>query len=264
MDRRTICMALSLFSACSPPEPAPDDIDGVLHFLWDGWESGDDDSLVDAVANLDQALLSEDEGLPFKGSQSRLVASQIAALPFTGGIPDPSLANGFFVATEMGCSFAEIDLVFSALNQDELHPGSYDFYERNYTSDESAYRAGDVDTLTWDVEIHASPAGFEYVEYIQGGSRRIAGTSESPILLGRTHLLEPATEDDENKSFTQDYQLDVYYERSSGELVHLWVVWRAIDMGTIGDQDSAALIAVTLSEGQKWDEVTTEACEALR
>ena len=47
-------------------------------------------------------------------------------------------------------------------------------------------------------------------------------------------------------------------------MVHIWAIWRQIDMGTFGDQDSTALIAVTLAEGEKWDEETTELCEGLR
>ena len=257
---------LLLAVGCSRPDPAPDDLDGVLHFLWSGWEEGSDASLEGGIANLDAALLSleeQGEGLPYKGTQTDLTREEIDTLTFTGGVPDPSLANGFFVGTEMACSAAEIDELFAALDQDELHPGTYDFYERVYTSDPEPYFAREVDRLTWDVEIHASPVGFDYIEFIQGGSRFLEWDGGG-VVLGRTHLIEPATEDDDNKSFDQDYQLDVYYERAPGELVHLWVIWRQIDLGSYGDQDSTALIAITLGEGEDWDEDTEALCEDLR
>lgn len=256
------CMA-----ACSRPDPAPADLDGVLHFLWDGWDETSEKSMAEAIGNLDAELVALDEagdGLPYKGAQTRLTTPQIEGLTFTGDTPDPALANGFFVATEMDCSAAEIDEVFSALNQDELHPGTYDLYERTYTSDEAAYRARETDRLTWDVEIHASPAGFDYVEFIKGGTRWIEGAPGGDGIVARTWLIEPATEEDNNRSFDQDYQLDVYYERADGAMVHIWAMWRQIDMGTLGDQDSAALIAVTLSNGQGWDEDTEALCAELR
>ena len=255
------CLVLVLSTTgCTRPDPAPEDIDGALHFLWDGWDEGEEGSLAEAVGNLDTQLAE----LSFKGAQSRLVTEQIAHLQFSGEVPDPQLTNGMFVATEMGCTYDEIAEVFTAKAQDEQYEGTYDSYERTYTSDDAAWRSGEADRITWDVEIGASPAGFDYVEFISGGARKVEGGPASDILLARTWLREPATEDDDNRSFDQDYQLDVYWEREDATMVHIWAIWRQIDMGTFGDQDSTALIAVTLAEGEKWDEETTELCEGLR
>jgi len=246
----------ALLVGCSRPDPAPEDVDGVLHFLWDGWDQGDERELAEAITNLDAALTE----LPLRGAQTRLTTSQVQQLEFTHDTPDPSTANGFFVGTSMACTDDQIATVFTAKDQDQQYPDTYDFYERTYTSDDAAWRQGQADRITWDVEIHASPAGFEYVEFISGGARRVPDGPAGDILLARTWLREPATEEDDNRSFDQDYQLDVYYEREPGSMVHIWALWRQIDMGVLGDQDSTALIAVTLSEGEKWDERTEELC----
>jgi len=233
-----------------------------MHFLWDHFAEGEDDALAEAVVNLNGALPLDD--LPARGAQSRLQPAQLSTVGLED-VNDPSLANGFHVITELACHLDALEAVFIATNQDELHEGSYDGYLRTYTSSVDDYLARQTPHLTWDGEIQASPAGFDYIEHISGGVRRLPtlDSERSPfgdVLLGRTWLLEPATEDSENRSFDQDYQLDIYYEREPGLLVHTYVIWRQVDFGALGDQDSAALIAVTLSESEKWDKATVELC----
>lgn len=263
---RVLPLLLTL-SACAGVDPAPEDVDGLLHFLWDGWADADDAAMHEAIVNLDGALPIDD--LPTRGGQTRLTADQLASLGLEGN--DPSLANGFFVVTELACTVDEVEQIFIALDQPTQYPDAYDDYERVYTSDDAAYRARSTTTLTWDVEIAASPVGFDYIERISGAIRRIGdgedGTTELPRgewFAARTWLTEPAEEDDDNRSFEQDYQLDVYYETTPGRTVHVYGIWRQIDLGALGDQDSDAVVSITLNNSESWDRRTEELCAALR
>lgn len=272
--RPALLIPLLLTAACSRPEPAPEDIDGALHYLWDGWEAGDDEGLAQAVSNLDAELQRlEDEGsdLPYDGTQSRLAADQVEGLHFTGEPPDPSLGGPFFVAMPIGCTLDEAARVASATNQDELHPGSYERYERTWTNDGEAFFNGEEAFLRWDVELDATygfPVNYSFTERLKGGLRRVpGGPGGDDVLLGRTHLIEPATDEDDNKSFDQDYQLDVYFARPSDDglsMVHVWAVWRVIDLGASGNQDSRLVIGTTISNAIGWDEEVTGICARYR
>jgi len=265
MSRRPALILLTALAACRAPAPAPQDLDGLLHFYWDGFDGAETRDVAAALASLDEAVPHGD--LAFRGAQTRLVPAQVAPLGVAHADQVGS-ANGFFIITEMACTLDELDQLFIATDQDELHPGSYDGYSRTYLSDLAAYRDRQVETLDWQTTIDASPAGFAYTSELRGGVRWVPGRDpdgvRGPTLLGRTWLTEPAATDDNRRSFTQDYQLDIYYEREPAQSVHVYAIWRAIDMGTLGDQDSAALIAVTLSSSAKWDERVEEHCEALR
>ena len=247
---------------CRAPEPAPDDLDGLFHYYWDHYQDGDARDLADALAALDAAI--PHDALPLRGAQTRLTSGQLATVGLEG-IADPSRANGFFVITEMTCTLDELEEIFIALDQDVLHPNTYDAYERVYTSDLDPYLAREVEHLTWLTTLDASPAGFAYTERLSGGVRWVPGRDatgpESATLVGRTWLLEPATEDEPDQSFDQDYQLDVYYERAPGEVVHVYGIWREITIKVLGatqTQDDNALIQVTLSESEKWDKRVAE------
>jgi hypothetical protein len=244
-------------------DPAPADLDGLIHFFWDNYRDGENETLAAAVPNLDATI---PDSLPLEGAQTRLTSEQLNSIEVDGP-PDPQLANGFFIITELACTLDQLEMINIALNQDEQFPGTYDGYERVYTSDVDAYRTREVQTLTWDVTIEASPAGFQYTERISGGVRRISAERRDPFLgdalVFRTWLTEPATESDDNRSFDQDYQLDIYHEPEPGRLIHTYAIWRKIDMGALGDQDSAALIAVTLGGAKDWDKDTEKLCEAL-
>jgi hypothetical protein len=257
--RRSFIVLLSA-AACGRVDPAPEDLDGLIHFFWDSYADGENDDLARAIPNLHAAIPAT---LPLEGAQSRLVASQLASIEVAGS-PDPQQANGFFIVTELACDLDRLEAINIALNQDEQFPGTYDAYERSYTSDVDAYLARETDRLTWDVTIQASPAGFDYLERISGGVRRISAERRGDLLgdalVFRTWLREPAEESDDNRSFEQDYQLDIYHEPEPRRLIHTYAIWRKIDMGSLGDQDSAALIAVTLNGAKNWDQDTEKLC----
>lgn len=255
---RTLWLSiLVLGTACSRPEPAPADMDGALHYLWDGMDAGEDADMAQAAINLDAELdrliAEENAKIPYDGAQSRLTIEQVADLEFEVDTPDPSVGGPFFVANELACSTAEIERVFTALNQDELHPGSYDRYERTYTTDADAFYAGDTNVLSYTVELEATygfPVNYTFTEFLQGRVRRVDGGEFGDVVLARTHMVRPSEDDDDNKSFDQDYQLDIWWERPSDDgpkIMHIWTVWRVIDLGSLGDQDNRAVIGTQIN-----------------
>lgn len=82
-----------------------------------------------------------------------------------------------------------------------------------------------------------------------------------PLLMSRAVLKEPAyfSGSDERALF-QDYQLELYYERAPGEILHLYVIWR--DMVPLANQDfsSESTQRLVLDGLAEWDEDAESYC----
>ena len=74
--------------------------------------------------------------------------------------------------------------------------------------------------------------------------------------------MEPATftSPDSSAQFDQDYQIDLYYERSPGELVHMFAVWRRMSFNTRSTDDDF-FVSTALSSFIDWDVRMAELCQ---
>ena len=244
---------------CRNVDPAPADVDGLLHFFWAGWSALDDDSLIEGVVNADFALGALDE--PTDGRLTDLTPDE-AAVVEVEGTPDPALAAGFFFAAKFACSIDPLEAIVIALEQDELYEGAYDTYTRAYTSDVDAYLGRTAPTLGWDVALTSSVLGGAFDETLRGEVRRVSviDAAFGPVLVQRTWMPSPAVFEGGNRSFTQDYQIEIYWERTPGEIVHLYGLWRAFDYGSGFTQENDAAIGIVINNLKKWDEGTAELC----
>ena len=82
---------LVLLLACRNIEPAPEDLDGLLHYLWENGRTGDDAQLAEAIENLDAAVGDFTETTD--GVVSRL-STEEADLVSPRGPFDPANAAG--------------------------------------------------------------------------------------------------------------------------------------------------------------------------
>lgn len=247
-----------LLMGCRNVDPAPADLDGLARFFWSGFEVLDDASLIDGVVNADAALADLDE--PIDGLLTDLTAEEAATVPVDGA-PDPALAAGFFLASKFACTVDQVERIVIALDQLALYEGAYDTYTRTYTADDAAYLAREADTLSWDVALTSAVLGGKFSETLHGAVRRPAAEAPfGPFLVQRTWMPTPAVFEGGNRTFTQDYQIEVYWERAPGEMIHLYGLWRAFDYGSGFTQDNEAAIGIVLGNLKKWDEGTAELC----
>lgn len=257
--------ALFVFVACAASgcvAEAPKEIDALLHYFWDEFESSP--AVIDgAVTNLHAALGGDDLANRKDGELKDLEQAEIADLPVTRiGAPNASDASGFFMGRKFTCDFPQLEKISYWLDQKSLYSDDYEKYSRVHTSSLDAYLQRQTDTLTWDsmYTTKISTATFEAKN--TNSMRYLPGPSGlGPVLLRRSWLPEAAGAS--GGSFGQDYQLEIYYRRGDGAIVHAYGVWRDMTVGGITD-DQDFFASVMIDQMDKWDSKTETLCKEGR
>ena len=235
-------LLIALIATACKVEPAPEDLDGLAHWFWQHLDDEDPEALQAGAANLYAALDAASFEGPTDGSISTLSVEELALVDKAG----ESLQDlyGVFMANDVACSTALLEYQIYAQEQDEMHPGTYVSYEREYTSDLEAYQARDSDRLTWRSTYEVEDTGVSYQASILGTLRWVESIDDElpgPLLVSRGVLEAPAyTNDDQDRGMFQDYQLEVYFPRGDDTL-HMYAMWRdavffGLDFGNAGMQ----------------------------
>jgi hypothetical protein len=259
---RKLVWAAVLACGCGV-NPAPGDLDGLLHWLWAHHSDADEAASIDAVrkfhAATDPNTMDSD-----RGTISRLAASEIASLDLPGA-HDVSKARGLFIVTTIQCTLDALEPLLYALDQDVKHPGSYDTYKRTYTSSIDDYKSRATEEVSWTADMTASPMGNKYSESLVGGLRRVAASSsgaapKGPALFAHTYMPNPAKMEDSGNAFPQDYQVEAYWERTPGTVTHAFGFWRQMKMGSL-DTEGDFLVKLQLNGMADWDSTTESFCK---
>lgn len=258
-----LALALIPLLGCKKVEPAPADLDSLLHWFWDKWEAGEEAELHDAAVNafdvVDLEALVDDVQ---DGSLSRLSDDQTAAVGVSG--LSALDAAGIYLVNVFDCELDELEPILWHSQQDVLYEGVYNSYQRTYTSSQADYASGAAAFLTWDFEYTASYLGSEYTAWPTGGLRHVpADDSLSPhgdIVLARTWMPTPAAFDGDGKSYDQDYQVEIYIAAGEGQLLHLYGMWRQAEYGAGFSTEDEGVQRLLLNNLAAWDETTEELC----
>ncbi len=243
--------------SCKGVDPAPEDIDGLLHWLWASFDAAPDEEIVDGLANVITAVGPLEDVAD--GSVSSLDDAEAAIVGRTGVATD--LAVGVFLQGPIACQLEAFEDVVEFKEQDELYD-VYNSYERTYESNLAQWQNGKETTLDWAVEFSATVLSISYDAHLRGGLRRISEESGGPALLARTWMHEPA-DFNGNQTWTQDYQIEIFWPQPGGDLGHLYGLWRDVDYGTLSMQDED-LQRLMLNGLADWDKDTTKLCEENR
>ncbi|MBW2257952.1 MAG: hypothetical protein JRI25_25585 [Deltaproteobacteria bacterium] len=264
--RQVLLLAIASLplAACRGVDPAPEDLDALMHYLWERFEEGEDLEIHEGVVNLHDAVDGATLEDAWDGALTPLTPEQAALV----GVDDrdPADAPGFVLVHPILCDLDHLDDILAHPDQDELYTGVYDAYQRTWTSDWDAYADGEVDILTWDLEYEASVLGSSYTGTAKGMLRRVRGIDEevSPfgtVLLARAHMPVPVAFERGNKSMDQDYQLEIYYDRADEEIVHTYGMWREADFGSGFTSESEVVQRLLLNGLEDWDHTTDDLCE---
>lgn len=254
-------LAVPMMLGCRPVEAAPTDLDALFHAFWGDWATAPDETLVENTDLAHQYASAETWTEPVFGTISDLTLDEVAE--FNLGL-DPATASGMYSVNMLPCAIRDIEPILWAKKQDELYPGMYTSYERTFTTDADAYEAETTDLIRWEATAGGDLVGTPFVEELLGGIHRVREGEASPrgrILVQRTVMNGPAVFDGGSKSFQQDYQIEVYWERAPKETMHLYGIWRELDLGGL-TMESTQVQRIILNNFVEWDEKTVANCPA--
>lgn len=259
---RLLILLLAL-AACGRVEPAPEDLDGLAHYLW----QHRDDEGAEALHLAAEALVEAVGGAAFEGPEdgtlSRLTAEELALV----GREDAERGGlyGVLMVHDVACSMEELEFQAYAANQDELHPDTYVSYERSYTSDLDAYLARETEFVTWSTTYAVEGFMMDYSASISG-SLRYAGEAEDPelpqpVLALRAVLDAPAHFDgDEARGIFQDYQVEAWAPLDGQRALHLYAIWREMVFTESMDFSDEGVQRIVLDGLADWDEEAEALC----
>jgi hypothetical protein len=231
--------------------------------MWRHFSDEESEALQLGIENLHTIMDVEQFEELIDGSISNLAQSDLDTLGREN--QDASLLSGVFFVNKVACPVAGIEPNVYAQAQDELHPNTYDAYNRTYTSDIDAYIAREESTLTWDTTYDISGFGYNYTAFLES-SLRFAGKESdsdfSDMIISRTILKEPAyfDEDSTDRGLFQDFQMEIYYQLDSGDSLHFYGIWREMTLfgeTTFSSESAQRLVLDGLSD---WDKDIEENC----
>ncbi len=282
-----LALALSPLSSgcsCGGPAPAPGNIDDLSVYFWDRYEpapeaerAAQETEIRLAVVALEETLNSLDRGgddvepvtfeAPFTGVLgTKLVEAQVDTLkdvsPKFDKLP---LAQGFVLGNISKCSQQQnINMTMSNLGL-QVHPDAYVAYDKRFddsAADADAFAAGDSDFITWTTDYSIDSFPVKYDATITGAGRRVRGVEgEFPRDIFITRVYLQNAEFDNDNSFDLDFQIEVYFERDNGDLVHFYAMWRRMVIGGFSSSEGF-FIDTTLNGFIDWEKENDEACES--
>lgn len=230
--------------------------------VWSIYEK-QEDAVRRALADLPGVLARTEATVSERPLKLRIGSIQPEQLEQIGfGAKDGTAAQGMLVVPELDCTLEQVQKLVVAKNQLELYPGLYDEYARNYTSSALDFVAGRASTVTWRTDYKASAIGNTYLANLTGGARRVRGVAPDgkDVLLSRTYLNEPAKFiSGEDAAFDQDYQIELYWERTPGKTLHFYGLWRQFRIGQLSAKEDL-YVALVLGNLIDFDVRTSKIC----
>lgn len=267
-------ISLLALAACKKAEPAPEDAEAAAKWLYEHYDDGESAAIGAAITvlhdDLDVGAMTD----ALQTTMTPLSADAVAAVGRDAGdvdADDPRVASGELVRLEdqqglligsvIGCTLEDVEALLAAADQDEIH-GGYDAYARDREGSGDAYFARETDRLEWTTDYTITPIpGSTYHATIHGGLRFVADPefAYGDIVLGRASLPDPGVFESGSGYFRQDYQLDMLWERAPGETVHLFGLWRDLEVAGFHSSD-AGFISLVSDRSVEADEEIAELC----
>jgi hypothetical protein len=250
--------------ACKDVEPAPEELDELLHWVWQRYDEGTDEELAEALRNLDRAVDGASFSEGSDGSLTRLSAEEAEIVGVTDR--DPQLAPGVFLVNRFGCGMGQLEEILSYPDQSELYEGVYTDYGRTFDEPREQWLSGESPRVDYDIEYTASVLGAAYTARSRGALRRVPeldaeSTPFGAFVIQRSYMPEPGAFEDASSSKTmeQDYQLELYWSRGE-EVLHAYGMWRQASYGSGIDMEDEGSQRILLNNLLSWDEDTASLC----
>ena len=264
-------------AACTPPDPAPEDLSELLRFTFSHYATDDvanDVSLADAAVNLLTWWQTEAETVddfdPVLGysaslteDEDRLSAAELDTLdPAPVGVRGED-AVGVIVAMRTDCGLDDIDRLYLQDDQLALFPDNYLSYGRSQ-QEYDCYRDGDCPEATWVSAIEQNIFGnlnatYELNNQLRGLDAEAPDGTPVRARLVRAWLREGAELSDPNLGgWHQNYQLEFMIETDDGVL-HVYPQWVEVEITSV-DTEAGWLLGQYISGLQEYVRQLEEHC----
>ena len=259
-----LIVALPL-AACKKVEPAPKELDDLLHWFFTEHETAEDETVAEAFRNLDAAVDGATLEEHWDGSMTALTAEEVGDLGPNG--TNPANAAGIFLVNPVACTLKQMERLLADRDQIELY-GTYETYERTWVSDVPAWLDRDEDMAEWDEHFTVSILGIEYEADTIGLARRVPTLDDEqspwgPTVFTRRTMPARATFQNDRDYYDQDYRTEMYYERSNGTVVHVAAMWREASFAGLESSEEGTQRLV-LNGMKDWDDDSEAACAEMR
>lgn len=222
-------------AACRQVEPAPTELEDLMHFFFLEFDSEDEERLQEGVDNLLAWQASDGSAEGSTGSLGVLGAEAKEAVGLDGDLSDEWLKGVFELVPREGCTAREHGDIYAFHDQPELFPGQYDGYSRTYHTEVECYRDQSCEEAEWSAHIEGNvglaKGTYDYVVQL----RDLQSTSGETITMTRAWLPEPAVVGDEEAEedpeqegtfFDQSYSIEVFAPLA-GDSLHLYALWNS-------------------------------------
>jgi hypothetical protein len=222
-------IALLLVVGCKMPDPAPTELDELVHFFFSQTDDQEHERILEGADNLVAWYQSNagSEDAVTGGVISDLSQAQIDALEELEWEPDPSLCAGVFVVSQLSCDLDSAAAISLEPNQTEVFEGNYQSYDRTWDSDPDCYVDGSCDGVDWTSIIEDNFVGnlgeMFYTMVVKMRRSRDEDGVPSALLI-RSVMPDVAEEDVGFGGFEQSYHLEAYVPNGAG-LIHLYGMW---------------------------------------
>ena len=260
--RAALITAAFAAAGCKAVEPAPTELDELIHFFWDEYDAGDPERLAEGIRNFHDVVNGDTLTEVMDGTHSSLSDEQVQVV---GVNAEGAATLGLFMVNLIDCPFAGTEQVLLDPGWGDIY-SVYDSYSRDFTSSADAWRQRSDEFITWDATYTTSVLTISYEADLAEGMRFLPAIDDeaSPYgdaILFRRTMPEPAAFDSDNNSFTQDHKIELYYPLGD-HTMHLHGMWREADFGL--DMDNEGVQRLVLDGMKDWDDETEVACGQAR
>lgn len=217
----------ALLAGCARTRaPAPDDVDGLLHWVYRHHD--DPELLAEGMANLGTWL--ETTGRTEAATEgyrvTPLAPEDVAALDR----PDRALqdASGVAVAAVSVHPLEPHAEITTLPDQLYNNPGGYDRYDRAVVEgDPEAFVTCDSDLDTIN-DIDKTTVGVRIPYVLHKDFHWVHLDERRSAFVGRSHIAESSCSDNERNCLYQSYSVDIWYRHGTGDTVRMTSTWNEI------------------------------------
>ncbi|MBN2360527.1 MAG: hypothetical protein JXR83_13815 [Deltaproteobacteria bacterium] len=253
--------------SCDPPiAPAPEDIEGLSHWLWVNFLVADDAALADAVVKIHAATDLEHFSAPARSLLDDLNSDELEPVEMSDR--DPAPAQGMLLVDRFDCTMEQLQAVFLDPDQGAIYPEIYQEYQRTVLTDLEAFKARTTNLVSFRNYYQAQPLPAARYEATTRCDLRYIGADPEvelpfgPMFIQRIWLPQPVHYFDTDANvFDLDFQVEIFYQTAPGKMGKFYPFWRHMAFNGVGaSTDDEWIIDIVLDGQEDWDVRTAEVC----